>query len=184
MQLCLQEGRKVWFPNWGKRQERGVQPSSHVLVPPELTDCEWTAAGLLPGEWSGGLGLGFCISVLFLAKDLIPQGTCLSRITCISGMSDLSRWLCGGSMPVPGQASILALSAVTLAAFNVCSSPSKYCLGSKFGQLWDYFTICNLYALLSCWLACWLRGSFSSPAVPPPMSTCSWWHRSALLIWL
>lgn len=134
--------------------------------------------------YEGGLGLGFCISLLVLTKDLIPPGTCLTRITCISGTNDLSRWLCGGSVPIPGQASILALSAVTVAAFNVCSSPYKYCVGSKFGQLWDYCTICNLYTLLNHWLACWPRGSFSSPAVSLPVSMCSWWHRSASLTWL
>lgn len=117
-----------------------MQLSSFALQPPEFTVCRLTAEGLLPGVWRWPGAWGFALSIFFfvcfvLTEDLIPPGTCLTRITRISGMNDLSRWLCEGSVPIPGQAEILALSAVALAAFNVCSSTYKYCLGSKFGQL-------------------------------------------------
>lgn len=170
--LFLWKKKKVCFRNCKKGQEHEVQLSSFVLQPPEFTVCRLTAEGLLPGVWrwpgAQGFALFFFLSFLVLTEDLIAPGTCLTRITCISGMTDLSRWLYEGRVPIPGQAKILALSAVTLAAFNVCSSPCKYCLGSEFGQLWHYCTICNLYTLLNLWLALWLRGSFSTPAVSPP----------------
>lgn len=157
-------------------EEAGAWGAALILCTPasRVYSLQADSRGALARCMEVAWGLGFCPFYFFffvsfvLTEDLIPPGTCLTRITRISGMNDLSRWLCEGSVPIPGQAEILALSAVALAAFNVCSSPYKYCLGSKFGQLWDYCTICNPYALLNLWLARWLRGSFSTPAVSPP----------------
>lgn len=168
----VEEEKSVFVPEW---RGRSMGCTSHPLHSSlqSLQSAGWQQRGSCQ-VYGGGLGLGvlpflFFFFVYFvLTEDLIPPGTCLTRITRISGMNDLSRWLFEGSVPIPGQAEILALSAVALAAFNVCSSPYKYCLGSKFGQLWDYCTICNPYALLNLWLARWLRGSFSTPAVSPP----------------
>lgn len=170
MQLCFcGRGKKSVFIT----EEAGACSAALILCAPASrvyslqAGCRGALARCMKVAW----GSGFCPFFLFslvLTEDLIPPGTCLTRITCISGMTDLSRWLYEGSVPIPGQAEILALSAVTLAALNACSSPYKYCLDSRFGQLWDYCAICNLYPLLNLWLARWLRGSFSTPAVSPP----------------
>lgn len=129
-----------------------------------------------------GLGWGFAFVLLVLTKDLIlPPGI-------LPPWDYLHFWREGSQqVAVRGQcahSSVLAHFAGALAACHICSSPYKYCLGSEFGQLWDYCTICNLHAL-NLRLACWPWGYLHIPAAsPPPMPTCAWWQHPALMAWL
>lgn len=146
MQFCLCEGRNVCFHNWGKRQERGAQLLWHSSLwssqSQSAADSRGVLARCIKVSWACFLAFLLC----FWLRTWSPKAPALPGLLHFWHQSSqqVAVW---GQSAIPGQASVLAFSAVTLAAFNIGSSTCKYCLGYKFGQLWDYCTICNLCTL-------------------------------------
>lgn len=176
--VSAKEGKSVFTTEGGGRS---VGCSSHPL-PSNLRSSQFV--GWLQRSscqvYERGLGLGFCVSFLVLTNNLIPPGTCLPRITCISGMNDLSRWLCGAACPFLGKPqfwpSLLSHWQPLMYAHLHVSVAQAPNLASC--EIIAPSVICELS-----WIAGWVAGWGDLSAVLLYLLPCPW-HCSVSLTWL